>query len=238
MRYCLGIFILVMAFGACSPTDEELFQEGVKELESGDYPKSISYFDRLIERDAQNTSALNAKGVAYFEMQEWDKAIEAFNASIQLDSTSYKPFFNRGNAYLEKKEYGKAVVDYNFANGLDPQQGDIYYNRGLALLGMESYEDAIFDFDIVLQGTPDFAQAHFNKGKAQLGNNEPIAALESLIRSTDLDPRNGAAYYLLGVTELSVFGDEKKIDGCAHLNKALSLGFGEAKSWIDEFCKE
>ena len=139
----IGTFLILITFLACSPSEEELFQEGIARLETQKFTEAVEYFDRTISMNPENTSAYNAKGVAFFELGEWDNAIEAFNASIALDSTSYKPFFNRGNAYLEKKEFTKAVIDYNFANGLDPQQTDIYYNRGLALLGMESYEDAI-----------------------------------------------------------------------------------------------
>lgn len=221
---------------SCSPSGQELYEEGLRLLESSQYQKSIEYFDRAIEKNPSFTSALNAKGVALFQQVKYDDAIEAFTASIEIDSLSYKPYFNRGNAYLEKKEFREALLDYNMANGLDPQQIDIYYNRGLALLGLEEYEDAIFDFDVVLQANPNHALAQFNKAKSQLGNNDPLAAVESLFNTVNLDNSNGAAYYLLGVTQMSAFG--QKEDGCANLRMALSLGFPEAKTWIDDFCKE
>ena len=122
------------------------------------------------------------------------------------------------------------------ANGLDPSQTDIYYNRGLALLGMEAYEDAILDFDAALQVNPNQALVYFNRGKAQIGNNDPIGAMESLTNAVNLDGRNGAAYYLLGVTRMSALGESEKEEGCADLKMALSLGYTDAKSWIDDFC--
>ena len=233
-KYSLFL-IPVIIFIACSPSEEELFNEGVARLEEQKFKEAVEYFDRLIAEYPQNTSAHNAKGVALFELEQWDQAIEAFNASIAIDSSSYKPFFNRGNAYFEKQEFTKAVIDYNYANGLDPQQVDIYYNRGLALLGMESYEDAIIDFDMALQANPNQSQVHFNKAKAQLGNNEPMGAMESLTNTINLDKRNAAAFYLLGITELSAF--EKQEEGCANLKMALSLGYNGAKDWMDKFCE-
>ncbi|WP_373496076.1 tetratricopeptide repeat protein [Aquiflexum sp.] len=231
--YWLAFTALILS---CSPSEQELFDEGIKLLEASQYQQSVSYFDRAIEKNPENTSALNAKGVALFQQGKYDDAITAFSESISKDSTSYKPFFNRGNAYLEKKMYKESLLDYNMANGLDSKQIDVHYNRGLALLGLEEYEDAIFDFDIVLQSYPDQALAHFNKAKAQLGNNDPVGAIESLVNTVNLDNRNGAAYYLLGVTQMSAFG--QKEDGCANLKLSLNLGFAEAKSWIDDFCKE
>lgn len=236
MRKYLIWSIAIFLAWSCSPSEQELFEEGVRLLESSQYQKSIEYFDRAIEKNPGFTAALNAKGVALFQQAKYDEAIEAFTASIEIDPESYKPYFNRGNAYLEKKAFKEALLDYNMANGLDPQQVDIYYNRGLALLGLEEYEDAIFDFDVVLQANPDHALAQFNKAKSQLGNNDPVGAVESLFNTVNLDNRNGAAYYLLGVTQMSAFG--QKEDGCANLKMALSLGFAEAKTWIDDFCEE
>jgi tetratricopeptide (TPR) repeat protein len=174
--------------------------------------------------------------VAYIEHENWQEAIAAFDQSIIADSTNYKPFFNRGNALLENKAYKEAIMDYNMANGLAPQQVDIYYNRGLALLGLEMYEDALVDFEQALQANPNQPQVHFNKAKALLGNNDPVAAISSLTEAVNLDKRNAAAYYLLGVTEMSALG--RKEEGCTHLKMALSLGYPQAKEWIEEFCKE
>lgn len=235
MHKYVSVFLLVLAMMGCVPSQEELLQEGINQLEAGEFEKAIGYFDRVIEVDSGSFAAWNIKGVAFFEMQQYDKSIEAFNQAVSLDSTSYKPFFNRGNAFLEKKAFKEAIMDYNFANGLDPSQSDIHYNRGLALLGMEAYEDALFDFEISLQSNPNQPQAHFNKAKALLGNNDPMGAISSLTDVINLDKRNGAAYYLLGVTQMSALGNKE--EGCAHLKMALSLGYLAAKEWTDEFCQ-
>ena len=235
MEKKINIFIVLFLFiMACSPSEEQLFDEGIQRLESQQFDQAVDFFNRLIEINPEHQSAYNAKGVAFFEMGEWDRAIESFDRSIALDSTSYKPFFNRGNAHMEKEEFTKAIIDYNFANGLDPQQKDIYYNRGLALLGLESYEDALVDFDMALMTNPNQPQVHFNKAKAQLGNNDPLGAMESLTNAISLDSRNAAAYYLLGITEMSAL--DRKEEGCANLKMALSLGYTGAKDWVDKFC--
>nr|MBI1231988.1 tetratricopeptide repeat protein [Cytophagales bacterium] len=229
------VFLLLFALVSCSPSPDELLTEGINHLKSGEYTKAIEYFDRVIEKDSANFAAWNVKGVAYFEMKEFDQSLAAFQRAVALDSTSYKAYFNRGNAYLEKKEYKNAIVDYNFASGLDPNQPDIYYNRGLALLGLESYEDALVDFDLALRANPNQPQVHFNKAKALLGNNDPLAAISSLTDVINLDKRNGAAYYMLGITQMSALGNTE--EGCAHLKMALSLGYTVAKEWTDEFCQ-
>ncbi len=102
-------------------------------------------------------------------------------------------------------------------------------------MGLESYEDALVDFDMALQANPNHPQAYFNKAKAQLGNNNPGGALESLTNTINLDKRNAAAFYLIGITEMSAF--EKKEEGCANLKMALSLGYVGAKEWIEKFCE-
>jgi tetratricopeptide (TPR) repeat protein len=233
MKRYFGILLIAFTL-ACSPSEEELFEQGILKLEASQYPDAVQLFDRIIEKNPKNSRALNAKGIALYQQKKFDDAILSFTAAINTDSTSYKPYLNRGNSYLEKKEFSKALIDYNRANGLDPSQTDVNYNRGLALLGMESYEDAIFDFDQALQSNPGQPLVLFNKAKAQLGNNDPIKAIESLNLSLALDSTNGPAFYLLGVTQMSALGEKEA--GCANLKMALQLGFSEAKTWLDDFC--
>lgn len=230
-------FIALLAFGtlSCSPSEEELLQAGMEKMDAASWVEAGEYFDRILDKNPNHAQALNAKGVSLFQQKKYQEAIPIFTQAIQTDSTSYKPWFNRANANLELGNFKESVGDYNMANGLDPAQTDIYYNRGLALLGMEAYEDALLDFDAALQVNPNQALVHFNKGKAQIGFNDPAGALQSLTNAVNLDGKNGAAYYLLGVTRMSALGEKE--EGCVDLKMALSLGYTEAKSWLDEFCK-
>jgi tetratricopeptide (TPR) repeat protein len=233
-RFVPLIFIYFLI--SCTPSTEELLDAAANSLMEGEFEKAADLFQRAAESSPNEPQAYNGLGVAYFEKNEFNKAIQAFNKSIELDSTNYKPFFNRGNAKFELQQYKEAVADYNTANALDGGVVDIYYNRGLALLGMEQYEDALFDFELATEGNPESAQAHFNKAKAHLGNNDPINAISALNEVISIDKRNGPAFYLLGVTEMSALG--KKDEGCANLKMALSLGYSAAKEWIDDFCEE
>jgi cytochrome c-type biogenesis protein CcmH/NrfG len=100
---------------------------------------------------------------------------------------------------------------------------------------MEAYEDALLDFQAVVQKEPNHAEAHFRLAKANLGMNDPIHGMESLTNTVNLDPKNGEAYYLLGITRMSALG--QKNEGCADLKMALSLGYQEAETWIKDFCE-
>ncbi|WP_236139498.1 tetratricopeptide repeat protein [Mongoliitalea daihaiensis] len=236
MKKQLLCWLSLIWLASCSPSADELFQEGIRHLEESDYQKAITYFDRAIDKQADFTSALNAKGIALIQLAQYDRAIETLNRSIKIDSLSYKPYYNRGNAWFEKGEYRAAVMDYNTANGLEPGVLDIYFNRGVALMGMEEYEDAIFDFEILIQENPEHPRAWFNKGKSEFWNNDPVSSINSLTRAVDLDNSNGEAYYLIGTIQMSAFNmvDE----GCVSFKMARSLGYADAQTWIDDFCKE
>lgn len=235
MKRLLIVCLLAVGMSSCSPSEEELFQAGIEKMDQQAWKEAIVYFDRALEENPKNAAALNAKGVALFQEGEYEAAIPVFTASISADSSMYKPWFNRANANFELGNYKESLADYNMANGLDQSQTDIYYNRGLALLGLEEYEDALLDFDAALQVNPNQPLVYFNRAKAQIGNNDPAGALESLTNTVNLDKRNGAAYYLLGVTRMSATGEKE--EGCADLKMALSLGYTEAKTWIDDFCE-
>jgi Flp pilus assembly protein TadD len=55
--------ILVLLW-SCSPSEQELFDEGLKLMDTEQYQKAIEYFDRVLEKNPGHTSAQNAKGVA------------------------------------------------------------------------------------------------------------------------------------------------------------------------------
>jgi tetratricopeptide (TPR) repeat protein len=136
---------------------------------------------------------------------------------------------------MKLERYKEALADFNLAAALDPSQLDIFFNRGTTLLTMEAYEDAMLDFQTVVKADPENAEAHFRLAKASLGMDDPIHGLESLAQTVNLDPKNAEAYYLLGVTRMSALG--QKNEGCADLQMALSLGYTQAATWINDFCQ-
>jgi tetratricopeptide (TPR) repeat protein len=227
--------LLCASLVACSPTEEELLKAGMEKMDAQEWSEAVDNFDKLLEKNPTNATALNAKGVALFQQGKIQEAIPVFDLAIKADSTSYKAWLNRGNAKMELENYKQALADFNIATALDASQSDIYFNRGTALLNMEEYEDAMLDFQTVLQANPNQAEAHFRKAKAELGMNDPMHGLESLTNTVNLDPKNAEAYYLLGVTRMSALG--QKNEGCADLKMALSLGYAEAQTWITNFCE-
>ena len=193
---------------------------GLEKMDSQNWADAVAQFDQVLEKNPTQITALNAKGVALFQQGKIKEAIPLFDQAILADSSNYKPWFNRGNANMELNNYKAALADFNLAAALDPSQLDILFNRGTTLLTMEA---------------PNHAEAHFRLAKANLGMNDPIHGMESLTNTVNLDPKNGEAYYLLGVTRMSALG--QKNEGCADLKMALSLGYKEAETWIKDFCE-
>lgn len=230
------ISLLFAGLWACSPSEEELLQSGIEKMDTQAWSEAVQIFDQLLEINPTQATALNAKGVALFQQGKIEEAIPVFDLAIQADSSNYKPWFNRGNAKMELGNFKEALADFNIATSLDATQSDIYFNRGTALLNMEEYEDALLDFQTVLQANANNAEAHFRKAKAELGLNDPLHGMESLTNAVSLDPNNAEAYYLLGVTRMSALG--QKNEGCADLKMALSLGYIQAETWINDFCQE
>ena len=222
MKHLWIFCLLLISFSACAPSEEELMKVGLEKMDSQNWADAVAQFDQVLEKNPTQITALNAKGVALFQQGKIKEAIPLFDQAILADSSNYKPWFNRGNANMELNNYKAALADFNLAAVLDPSQLDILFNRGTTLLTMEAYEDALLDFQAVVQKEPNHAEAHFH-------------GMESLTNTVNLDPKNGEAYYLLGVTRMSALG--QKNEGCADLKMALSLGYKEAETWIKDFCE-
>ena len=76
----------------CSPSEEELVQEGILQMDAQNWSGAITLFDRALEINPENALALNAKGAALFQEEKFEEAVPVFTASIQADSASYNRY--------------------------------------------------------------------------------------------------------------------------------------------------
>lgn len=77
--------------------------------DSGQYPKAITYYEKILEVEPKNTNVQSDLGTSYFYTKEYDKAIEHFNKAIEADKKNLNARYNLGVAYKDqgKKDLAK-----------------------------------------------------------------------------------------------------------------------------------
>ncbi len=64
---------------------EKLIQNGVTNLEDGNFEDALSYFEQALLLKPDDPDLWNQKGVALRSLGRYDEASECYNKSLQLD---------------------------------------------------------------------------------------------------------------------------------------------------------
>lgn len=234
-HFCVEIFFLasISLLVSCSPSTEELVQEGRRALEDNAYDRAVELFSRAIDGDSTAAEAYNGRAVGYYEQEKYGLAIEDLTKSVRLDSTSYKPYYNRGNARQEIRNYEEAVQDYTKAISLRPNIKDIYINRGVLFYRLANYHQALQDFEFAVKLDSTDVLAQFNLAKTSLILEKEEKAREALTKVLSIQPDYAEAYYWLGMIASQ---QQQKEEACLLFQRALSTGFEQAKKALEENC--
>ena len=187
-------FPSMLVFADSTEESDSLFMEGEKFFVMGDYEKAISYFNKVLEIDPTNLSALARNGDALEKLGKIKDAISYFDKVTDIDPDYTN---EQGTLYLDKMlsfdnenantlyKKGKSLAIYN--NTLDlaisyfdavlrlePKHVNALYGKGEAYFQGEDFEQAILFYDKALELDTNHVGALSSKGYAfaKLGNFE------------------------------------------------------------------
>lgn len=77
--------------------------------DSGQYPKAITYYEKIVTIEPKNSNVQSDLGTSYFYTKNYEKAIEHFNKAIEVDKKNLNARYNLGVAYKDqgKKDLAK-----------------------------------------------------------------------------------------------------------------------------------
>ncbi|MFN8257345.1 MAG: tetratricopeptide repeat protein [Bacteroidales bacterium] len=131
MNKLLCLFFLLPAMVSYSQTTDKYFDLGVSEIKSGNYEKSIEYFNAVIRYEPKNTEALMYRGFAKSQLKNYNEAISDFNSLIEIEPGRSSAYDNRGLCKKNKGDYTGALEDYSKAIELEPENANPYHNRAV-----------------------------------------------------------------------------------------------------------
>lgn len=111
-------------------TPSALMRQGCKKAQTGDYPKAISDFNKVLELEPQHTVAYYERGNAYLAQGKPEAAIEDYNQVLEFSPQNSMAYNKRGLVYFELGNYQGALEDYNQALQLNSSSREAYINRG------------------------------------------------------------------------------------------------------------
>src|SRR5215207_8472456 len=109
---------------------EKLLDTAIEYSSSGEYEKAITYLDKVLAIDGNNTKALKNRGNVLYYLGQYQEAIEYYDKMLAIDGNNTDALNNKGAAlgYLGQTQESMAYVDRVLA--IDGNDTDALYNKG------------------------------------------------------------------------------------------------------------
>ncbi len=117
--------------GAMPLEAQAAFQNGLMQLDSGDYRFAIWEFTQAIKHGPSGDHYWFSRGATRANVGDFEGALRDFSRAIQLDSTNAKYWADRGKLYSMLREDSNAISDLTKAIELAPSQVNYFLRRAV-----------------------------------------------------------------------------------------------------------
>jgi tetratricopeptide (TPR) repeat protein/MinD-like ATPase involved in chromosome partitioning or flagellar assembly len=194
----------------------------------GSFDKAIEFYQKALEFDSLNSTALFNTGFAYSNKKEFDKAIEFYQKALEIDPDDSLALFNIGVMYGEKKDYDKAIEFYQEALKLHPDDALALTNMGAAYSEKGDYDKAIEFYEKAIESSPDDVIALTNMGVVYNSKKDFDKAISFYKRVIEIQPDYYDALLSMGITYGSRKNAGKSIE---YYRKAIDVKPDAWEAW-------
>ncbi|MCX6181427.1 MAG: hypothetical protein NT150_05840 [Bacteroidetes bacterium] len=151
MKLILPLLFILFTNIAYSQTAKKLLNKGMKEAETGDFPKAIQLISLSIQKDSTDYLAWYSRGLMKSMSDKEEQALPDFDRALKLSPKFTKGYMYRAAAKKNLTDYEGALLDYSTVITLEPYHGNAYYNRGLIYELLNKEDSACIDFNRATQ---------------------------------------------------------------------------------------
>ena len=162
---------------------DNYFEQGIAELDAGNYETAIGLFDKAIRLSLGDIAEIYLyRGEAFAFLEEWTEALKSFNHALHRDPYMANAYHERGNVRRFMGDLQGALEDYGYALRINPQLYDVYFNRALTYEALGELSQAESDFTQVIQLNSGIALAYEGRGRIRAEQANYDLAIEDLQR--------------------------------------------------------
>lgn len=248
---CLLIALVSSAFGQSEA--KKSYVEGVEATKQGDCKLAVVKFERALQFAPPEATELRKFSNIFYsqclsKLGRYDEALTAIEKAIVIDPDDIASYFDRVHV-LEAKEdfYGviKQSKEILKMDAATEQQANANFYIGKSYLFLENYNQArkFFDKSIALQ--PGDGEFYFYRGMVNEYEGDLKAAEKDYGRTIAVANNYAPAYAYRGFVRIKLVMAENEgtfinvlgRDACSDLEKAVELGFTDAREALNTYCK-
>ncbi|MEG4984459.1 tetratricopeptide repeat protein [Microcoleus sp. BR0-C5] len=151
------------------------------------YDEALESFERAIELDPNDLSALVLRGYVLYNLKRYDDALASFDRAIELEANYQSIWALRSYVLDNLKRYEEALVSFDRAIELGANYQEIWLIRGNVLNKLKRYEEALASYDRALELDPNDKLAWYLRADVLNNLERYEEALESYDRALELD---------------------------------------------------
>lgn len=141
---------------------QSYFDQGRKQLESGDAEGALSNFNAALSLDSSQAVLYLYAGAALHGLNRYEEAVSCYGTAVSLDPESGEIFNNLGNSQLALNRLEDAAASFDRAAELLPHSPVPLTARASALQALGKVSNAESDCRKAIQLDENFAAAHWN----------------------------------------------------------------------------
>lgn len=173
---------------------EKLVEEGVELHDKGDYTGAIAKYDKALEADKDNLTALTEKALTLSASGQYDEAIKACRQIIATHSNDdlSNVYVTYANSLDHLKKTDEALAIYDEGIKKFPDYYQLYFNKGICYANSTTPDQALGCFQKSLLINPNHPGSLNAIGVMEAGSNR-IPAILAFSRFLVLEPQTARA---------------------------------------------
>ncbi len=201
----LGLILLAAcAAWAQSPNLQTLLRSGQAALDSDDYARAATAFERARQVAPDNLQANRGLVVSYLQLGRLNEATQlGKEAAIRWPRDAQLQHW-LGLAYFKAGEVPAAQAALQTSEALDGTRADIHFDLALVLLQQNQSGPAADELEKAVKLQPSLAMAHLLLGRAYQNTNRTMQAVEQFQTALRADPNAPLGHYHLAFAYASL----------------------------------
>lgn len=162
-----------------------------------DERRAFADFQKAIELNPENSSALSNRASIYIGQKNWDSAIVDLETILALDVDRKKQshaYNGLALAYEGKGDTEKALLNYALAIQAEPQNNVPYLNRATLYSKQRRPDDAIIDANAAIVIDPEESRNYSVRGTALRAKGQFDEAIADYTKAITLEPDDSEIY--------------------------------------------
>jgi tetratricopeptide (TPR) repeat protein len=150
--------------------------------------EALRCYDRAIEQDPKEVSAILGKATVLQQKGDLDGALTHCNRMIEIQPDDARGWVQKGSVLMAERRFRDALECFQVAVKIDSDDEYLWYSSGYCRQQIEQYGDSVIDFDKAIALNPGYSPPWENKGLSLYRLGRPGEAMSAWRRALDLDP--------------------------------------------------